>query len=410
MGTLLAGVAAPAQAPVVVGAALVGALLAMVGAGRLARPVEGAVLAVTAAPLWLAAAGPSGLLGPAPTPAATGGAVVLGLAVLLAAAGQGGLPTGVRRILLLTGLVLALRAFLVAPELARDPGLTGLLALGTVLVGGVASAPGGRGEGRLAALALAVAALIVLGRSRTSWTATPTTTAQVQQLARLGLLAPAVPVLVSHPALGLAAVSAAPDEQEVGRGLLPSLGPEALVDVGWQPRAQGLRSNQVVDLAQALDRRGRGGQALRLAWQGRQAPQVAWTYALLARDQGAPEAARAVLNRALPPAGTPTLPGRIDLDWTFLKPGSDSLDLQAQQRLGGLHLAVRGQSWQGPPVLWVELDAGPAQAFPLAEGSSTLALDQPLEPGPHRLTIRYLDDRDSAEGDRNAWVDAVMAP
>jgi len=410
LGTVLAGLAAPIQPPTMVMAALFGALLSLL-AGRAFGPrARGAVLAVAAAPLWVAAGGPGSQLGPAPEAPGVLGAAVLALALVLAVAGRGGLPRGLRRVLLVGGLVLALRAFIVAPELAQEPGLGGLLVLGCLLVAGVAAAPGAVGEGKAAALALSVSAGLVLARSVPAWSQVPQSAGQVRIAARLGRLDRVLPALVARPALGLAAVAAVPEDLVVGQALLPTLHAQVLVDAGWQPGGAGLPPDQVVALALALDRRGRGGEAARLAWRARTNPQVAWTYALLARDQGAAQAAELVLATARPPAGTPTLPGQLALDWAFLHPGSRTLDLQVDQALAGLRLATRGEAFEGPPVLWVSVDADAPVALSLPEGPAWVPLARPLAPGPHRIRVRYHEDRDTPGGDRNAWVEAIAAP
>jgi len=411
LATLLTAAAA-ALLPVTV--ALPVALLAVIG---LWRPLAWPLLAVGAAPLWLQAGGVSGLLGPAPAPAGSVGAAVLGAALLLTGQPAG---RGVRGLVLAVGLVQALRLWLVSPELPAAPVLAGPLAVATVLLAGAAGAPAGRR--RLAAGVLLVAATVHLGRAWSAAQAPPASSGQVQRLARSGMLGRHVDLLAARPALGLAAVAADPLAPRPALDLLAVVGPERLIDVGWRPEdvafageplspaassPAALSATDRRQLALALERQGRGGAALRLLRRGRADPVIAWTWLLLARDQGAEPA---VVEVGSPPTDTPRLPGRIVLSWSLLTDGARQLDFHLDAATPELVLDVRGQSHHGPPRLRVSVDAGPELLLTPGDAVSAVAIPGPFAAGPHRLHAVFDNDLRDDTGDRNVWVEVLSSP
>ncbi|RME20119.1 MAG: hypothetical protein D6798_21235 [Deltaproteobacteria bacterium] len=381
------------------------ASLAVLGAAAVGSrwPLAGPVLAVIAAPLWLQAAGVSGSLQAPTSPAGIVGASVLGVALVLAVAPRPGRT--LRGVVLGLGLVQALRMWLVQDEVPGAPPLAGPLFVATVLVAGAAAVPARRR--RRAAAVLACAALVHLGRGGWRMGSVPESSEDVRRLARTGGLARHLDRLVARPALGLAAVAADPLAPRPALDLLPVVGPQRLVDVGWRPGSAPLDPADRCALARALERRGRGGEALRLLRRDGNAPEVAWTRVLLARVQGLPQADD---DWGTAPPGTPHLPGAVRLSWSLLANGARQLDFHLDRDVPALYLDVRGQAHRGPPRLWVTVDAGEPRRITPGPTVSTVAIAGPLAAGPHRLRVVFDNDLADADGDRNAWVDAVRAP
>lgn len=393
----------PLPPPVLgLGLALVGAALAL---GDRAPMLSASLLAAAATPAWLLGAGVLDTPG-APSPGGASAALLL-LALGLAVAAPGALPRGVRMLVVAMGLVLGLRAWLVAPVVPAALWGVGPLVCGGMIVAGAAALP--RSHLRPGAATLALALILRLGMAWGPWASPPRDAAAVARTAAVGALSRHTTALAERPALGLLALAQRPEAHPVALALAPRLGIEPLLDAGWRPEGALLAPTQRLALSLSLDRRGRGGEALRLAWAGRAAPEVAWAWLLLARDQGLVPAdqtpAPSVDLDA--PAFAPRLPGRIALDWSFLTAGARQLDLHLDVPLPALSLEVRGQGWQGPALLSVQVDAASPRLIALPEGADTLSLPGPWAAGPHRLRVRFENDAAGADGDRNAWVDAL---
>ncbi|MCB9778010.1 MAG: hypothetical protein H6742_05560 [Alphaproteobacteria bacterium] len=325
-------------------------------------------------------------------------AVVLGLAIVGAALPAG--PLG-RAPLLVAGLgaVEALRLALLGH------GSDGaLLAVGGVVVAGAASAPSTGRAGRAAVVAVVLGAAVAGVRGGVLVATPPDDRRAVVALATLDGLDRHADALAERPALGLWALTRDPTAHGVALALLPELGPLPVVGAGWAP--EGARDQLDEEdrraVAEALERQGRGGEALRLL-RGAPDDQSRWLRLRLARSQGV-----ALVLEPLPaaPAGVSRLPGRIELGWALLSNGGRQLVFHADGPLRALVLHVRGQDWRGPPHVEIRLD-GEVVATRAVPSDGTLELPGPLEPGPHELSLSFIDDARGEGGDRNVWVDAI---
>ncbi len=193
-------------------------------------------------------------------------------------------------------------------------------------------------------------------------------------------------------ALARALIVAAPDRDEAA--LL--IGWDAALDLGWRPaRAEGV----VIEVARALEARGRGGEALRLLARHPRDGEVDALRTLLERLQGKPVRWKGALLG-------PVLADGVPLDLTFTTDGWRAVEFTTNAPATVLHLDAVGENYEGSPVLWVTVDAEPTREWAV-DGAQTLTLDRPLEPGPHRLGLRYTNDRADAGGDRNVIVTRI---
>lgn len=367
-----------------------------------------AVLAAAAAPLpWSTL--PllvGGALVPHPLAPALAAAGALGLgvagpagAVVLAAAG---LLLALRRApgalaLAATAALLALKQQVAASVLpAAADAVPGLLVAGLAAAGGLAA-----GGGRAVRAALGVAALVGAVRLGEVYRARG-----AERLARAEAVG-AVPLVYAdlvrhadHPVwadrgLLFRLVAAAPDRDEAAL----AAGWEEALALGWRPaRADGVE----VPVARWLEARGRGGEALRLLARAPREGAVDWWRALYAREQGLAD----------PWAGgeEPSalgMPGAVSLGWTWLTNQEGELLLTARRPLRRLVLAGEGTVADGPPEVEVQLDGRPVGVWAPA-GPSRFEVPGPLDPGPHRLRLRFVNDRVGPEGDRNVTIGALL--
>ena len=77
--------------------------------------------------------------------------------------------------------------------------------------------------------------------------------------------------------------------------------------------------------------------------------------------------------------------------------------------LGPISLEASGQPLDGPAEIEVRLDHAPPLVLKLPQSPAQLTVAEALSAGPHRLRVRFLNDAQSALGDRNAQVTALMA-
>ncbi|MDP2311347.1 MAG: carbohydrate-binding domain-containing protein [Pseudomonadota bacterium] len=331
--------------------------------------------ALGAALLWVPA-----LSGPA-------GAVVLGGSIVLGALRWRALSTAV----VLVGVALAAKqgaASVVLPAAATV--VPWLLVSLVTTAGAVSAVRGGRAE----AGALALAGAIIVTRLALVWAVEGE--ARVEAAARIGALDFVYQDLAedaSEP-ISLALLAAGPGRD----GAALRLGWARALDLGWRPaKAEGV----VIEVARALELRGRGGEALRLLARHPREGQVDALRALLERIQGVPVRWR---GAAL---GTP-LPGRFDPGLEFDTNGLASVEITATTALAALTLGGVGAPYVGAPVLEVRLDGDAAVDWTL-DGPGEFVLPGPIPTGPHRISVRFVNDLVDAEGDRNVRVTEIRA-
>lgn len=299
------------------------------------------------------------------------------------------------------GLTVGLAAFVAAtlpasPPVAEDP-------RGVSVYGGSRSGLRTRFAGLLRGHAPLSLALILVGCAMLG---------RIGRLSRLppeARLAAAVPIdavswvideVIAHasrdPAALRAVLRVAPDADAAAL----FLGWEAALAEGWKPqRAEGV----VVEVARALERSSRGGEALRLL---RRHPRVGEVDALLTlfeRTQSVPDGWRGGrLGRVLEGQQ-----GAL-LDAPVLFTQNDSVSIEftviAEAFDATFELECSGVAFDGPPTLTVSVDAQPGWviACPAVRRAQVW-----LAPGPHRLRVAYDNDRVGPGGDRNASVLSV---
>ncbi len=379
--------------------------LALVGVGALAlivgvaapRPLASRFLTIGALPLWLSAAGLVGEGSPSPLIQAVFAALCLVLLGLGLAQPEG---RRLRLLLLAGGLVLGLRALL-APGAPAGIPIAG--SLGLVVLAGGASLGLPSSAARPASLALLLAVGLRL-LAMADLARPPTDTDDLHRARAAGLLAHHAAALASSPALGLEALRLDPTNHVLALALLEApLDPETLLDAGWRPEGASLTAPHRRAIGLSLERRGRGGEALRLLWAGRSDPQVAWTFALLQRDQGHEPTVDAPRQA---PADTPRLPGRLDLHWALLTEGARSFDLELDEPVQGIRVEGRAEPCQGPAELELRVGAR-IERLRLPEAVGTVQLDWPLAPGPQRLHLAFREDLVTEDCDRNLWVESI---
>lgn len=188
-------------------------------------------------------------------------------------------------------------------------------------------------------------------------------------------------------------VGLAPTRDEAA-ALLPV---EDALDAGWRPRkAEG----RTVEVAQALWKRGRGGEATRLLKRFPRFGEVDATLALFERREGAPSGWRGgVTGTVLPGQAAFGRPGRL---WAT---GSREFVVTAAAPLSKLALEFSGQNYEGAPLVDVKLDEGNVRRVEVGE---PLWLDLgPVEAGVHYIQISFLNDRFGPTGDRNVVLSRI---
>ena len=194
----------------------------------------------------------------------------------------------------------------------------------------------------------------------------------------------------ADPALLTALVKAAPlrDEAALTLGIEPALA------AGWRPaRAEGA----VVATAGALERAGRGGEALRLLARHPRVGEVDGLRALFERTQGLPvHWGGGQVGPLVPPAfainQTITSDGALVVEFTLTAPHE------------GLVIALDGDVWNGPPTVDVAIDppAGPSSLVEIV--APTRVPLGSLAAGPHRVSVTFINDAAGPGGDRNVRV------
>lgn len=397
---LAAGLAGPLLPWTVSALALLGAAGAAALRSEAARPFAAGLVALAGAPLWLSLGGAGSPLGARALTAASA------LVVLLTC--QPIVPRKLPWIVLLLGLVEAGRQAAAGQTLpAALPGAAALALAGL----GLAGATAGAARGRPQILALAVVGVVGLGRAGQAARAAPSDVTEVHHAAALGVLRLHADALAATPALALEALRADPGQHGLALALLPTTPLDALLATGWRAEQAPLDPVQRLALADALDALGEGGRAVRVLRPGRADPEVAWRHALMERQIGRdnPWEGPAPASLLARPTANWRLPGRVDLGWTFLSNGARTLDFHAEGPLGPVSLEARGQPLDGPAEIEVRLDHAPPVVLKLPEAPAQLPVAGSLSAGPHRLRVRFLNDAQSALGDRNAQVTALIA-
>ncbi|MDP2306692.1 MAG: hypothetical protein Q8P18_11775 [Pseudomonadota bacterium] len=310
------------------------------------------------------------------------GAGVLAGAIVLGAQRWRVLSTGV----IAVGLVVALKQEVASVVLPSAIGIVAWLVVTMVTAAGAVSAARG---GRIEAAALFLSGAIVLTRLALVWTLDgEARLLAARQIGAVDLVYGGLVADADEP-LTMALLRAEPNRDEAAL----RLGWERAIRLGWRPaRADGV----VVPVARALDAAGRGGEALRLLAQHPRTGEVDALRAILERTQGVPCRWRGA------PIG-PLLPGRADLGVEFDTNGWVGVEFTAMEPLAALIVTGTGVSYAGAPLLEVQLDRLAPVDWVL-DGPAELTLGGPIEPGPHRLGLRFMNDRVDGDGDRNVEV------
>lgn len=231
---------------------------------------------------------------------------------------------------------------------------------------------------------------------------------QLPAAARLAAAIPldAVPLVIDRvveestddPSTLRAAIQAAPDHDAAPL----ALGWPAALEGGWRPqRADGVE----VEVARALERAGRGGEAIRLLAKHPRVGEVDALRTLFERTQGLPEDWRGGrLGREIE-AHTGSL---LDESFVFMHNESREIEFTtlAEAFDAWLVLGCDGAAFEGQPELTLALNAQPPWVVDCPNESARTQIW--LQPGPHRLRIAFANDRQGPGGDRNATVTTLM--
>lgn len=225
--------------------------------------------------------------------------------------------------------------------------------------------------------------------------------------ARLAAALPldAVPLIIDDvveeskddPATLGAAIRVAPHHD----GAALALGWEAALAAGWRPqRAEGV----VVEVARALERDGRGGEAIRLLAKHPRVGEVDALRTLFERTQALAEDWRGGRLGLVLESRTGSL---CDQCIVFMHNESREIEFTTLAVAFDAWLVVGcdGAAFEGQPELTLTLDAQApwVVACPAESARSPVW----LAPGPHRLRIAFENDRQGATGDRNVGVTAL---
>lgn len=308
----------------------------------------------------------------------------------------------------LLGGVLAVRQRAVAGELTAAPSVVpevivlGLLASAVLSLAPRSSTPGiahrsvnaGRqsGWGPAGRIALGGVALVGALRFAQLWTAeTQNQLALAAPLhAQRLVLASALRATSGPPdrarRLALEWMRAVPDSDAAAA----RVGWEMALNLGWRPQRP---QSDVVDIAAALDERGRGGEALRLLARYPRTGVIDFWRAVYERVQGGEDGWRGGMDDVpvLGPAG-------LRLDWSMLH-NEDRSAVFRMVEPARVSLRAHMQSFEGEPTVEVRLDAARSTWIPAGELDLGVLL-----PGPHTLNVRYQTDLEGPTGDRNVWV------
>jgi hypothetical protein len=251
-------------------------------------------LAIGAAPWWLSALG--GRAG-----------VVLAAGLALAAiVGSGSIR--IAAVLAVAALFEGMRL-----HVLEDRGLVAQTNAPFLIVGGLAIAALVRGAGRAspASYAAVVGAALLGGVPVARALVSPPSDADdVVREARLDTLGADAKTLAARPSLGLQALSLRPSWHHLAQALVPEVGLERVLAVGWLPEKAPLDPRTRITVARWLERHGRGGEGERLLARDETAD-VRWWLALFRRARGW-ETDDAKLVAA--PRGVASVPGWIELE------------------------------------------------------------------------------------------------
>lgn len=230
---------------------------------------------------------------------------------------------------------------------------------------------------------------------------------QLPAAARLAAAIPldAVPLVIEavveeskqDPATLRAALRAAPDHD----GAALALGWHAALESGWRPqRAEGV----AVEVARALEREGRGGEALRLLAKHPRVGEVDALRTLFERTQALPDDWRGGRLGLVVESQAGSL---CDECIVFMHNESREIEFTTLAAAFDAWLVVGcdGAAYEGQPELILTLDAQPAWVVECPAQSARTQVW--LAPGPHRLRIAFENDRQGAGGDRNVGVTAL---
>lgn len=356
-------------------------------------PLAAAVLAIGAGSLFIS--GTVDLTESRPAQA------VLALVLVGAAMRASPLPRMVGTLVVLVGLVQAVRLAIVGTvDLEAALVLAGPILVATLAVGlGTAAAP----ASRIASLALAGAGGFVLFGAWQDLTAPPQDQEDVRRMLARGVLERHLETVATQPDFARAALRERPRWHALGRRIQEEAGLEGALATGWDPTGGALIPGDVIVAATWFEERGQGGRGRRLLHSEREHPIVAWHLHLFSRLQGVGEPPVAIR----PPAAAPRLPGRHQLDWAFYSNDARSIDFHAETPLRELVLELWAESYFGNPEILVEIDGRGVKRAGIPEGEQTLELRVTLPEGPHRLRISYDNDLQNEQGDRNVGVRAV---
>lgn len=257
----------------------------------------------------------------------------------------------------------------------------------------LAAGPLGCPDGRWPRLALGGVGVVLLLRLARVWTAEGAE--RLERAEAVGAVRLVYADLAADPALAPALLRARPRADAAAAGL-PT---ERALDLGWRPvRAEG----RVVEVARALERRGRGGEALRLLARHPREGEVDWWRGLFERTQGEPVRWRGAV---LP--GAPILPGEAGLGWDWTTNRVEEVCFTSRAPLTRLELTGRGSAADdGWPVVEVALDGTRLPDWLIAD-PARWTWEGPVEPGPHRLRLAFVNDTTGADGDRNVAIDRL---
>lgn len=176
---------------------------------------------------------------------------------------------------------------------------------------------------------------------------------------------------------------------------------EQSLAMGWRPQTAPLSDAQRVEVARVLERWGRGGEALRVLAQGSELSHWWQIY-----FQRAAQTPASWTGSAVPDAAH--VVGHAVVDASFLVNGTQEIPLHFPTPAAGVVLVASADWFEGAPemVVWLDGVRTTLSPSPQPERHSVM---QPLDAGPHRLTVEFSDDRWSADGDRNVYLHEVTA-
>ena len=335
------------------------------------------LLTLGAAPLWLAAA--------------DGEPWLLPLALLLLLLHRQGLPRAVPWLILALAAVQAVRLLLLEPVVPA----AALLAAPIIGAGLAVAAAAAATPGRSSALSLVLAGALLLVLAGRALRTPLTTSAALEQVDAWGVLRlQGTP----EPALAEAALGLQPQWHEVA-SLLP---PERALAAGWRPEGASLAPAERVRVARLLERSGRGGEGSRLLSSGAD-PTLQWWCVLFERLHGRVQ--------AWPGGDGPAqehhvLPAMHAIELSLVQSSTTELLIHATTEIDELSVLLSGEWFEGPPELEIVLDAT-SRLVQVSRTPRAVSLGS-ISAGPHRILLRFLNDLQGMQGDRNITVHALQ--